>query len=265
MTGQLVPFANSEFDLSLEPDSGGSFRVMAPGLARALGMRDAFRLLESIPDDEKGYTTACTPGGDQRIGYLTEAGFYRALGQRQASRISDLDLRTQVERFQSWVYGTVLPEIRKTGGYQPLSREQRIALALQDSQDIISEQREQIAILAPKAEVADRLLDADGDMSVADTAKALTRAGIKVGEGRLFTALSLQLGWIYRAKGDGRWRVYQTAIESGHMSVIPQSHYHPKTGVLVLDPPQPRVTPKGLQKLLAVHGAETSAVIAVPA
>lgn len=30
--------------------------------------------------------------------------------------------------------------------------------------------------------------------------------------------------------------------------------YHPKTGVLVLDPPQPRVTPKGLQRLLTDWG-----------
>lgn len=110
-----------------------------------------------------------------------------------------------------------------------------------------------VAELAPKAEVADRLLNADGDLSVADTAKALTRAGVKVGEGRLFAALK-ERNWIYRG-ADGRWRVYQSAIESGHMSVLPQSHYHPKTGVLVLDPPQPRVTPKGLQKLLADHGA----------
>ena len=46
----------------------------------------------------------------------------------------------------------------------------------------------------------------------------------------------------------------QSAIDAGWMSVIPQSHYHPTTGVLVLDPPQPRVTPKGLQRLLTDWG-----------
>lgn len=107
-----------------------------------------------------------------------------------------------------------------------------------------------VAELEPKAEVADRLLDADGDLSVRDAAQALTRAGIKVGATRLFAELERRR-WIKRGGEDGRCRVLQSAIETGYMSVLPQSHYHPKTGVLVLDPPQPRVTPKGIQRLLA--------------
>lgn len=110
-----------------------------------------------------------------------------------------------------------------------------------------------VAVLEPQAQVATMLLDADGDLSVRDAAQSLTRAGIKVGERRLFSELSRR-GWIKRALGDGRYRVIQSAIESGYMSVLPQSHYHPKTGVLVLDPPQPRVTPKGLQRLLSDYG-----------
>src|SRR5699024_1904545 len=98
----------------------------------------------------------------------------------------------------------------------------------------------------PRAEVADRLLDADGDLSVADAAKALTRAGVETGATRLFKALA-GLRWIYRGKADGRWRVYQTAIETGYMAALPQSHFHPRTGDLVIDAPQPRITPKGLQ------------------
>lgn len=108
--------------------------------------------------------------------------------------------------------------------------------------------------LEPRAEVADRLLNADGDLSVADTAKVLTRAGVKTGAEKLFGDLARR-GWTYRAAGDNRWRPYQSAINSGFMSVIAQSHYHPRTGVLVLDAPQCRVTPKGLQKLLTEYGA----------
>ena len=115
-TGTPVPFTNGEFALELLP-AGDSFKVAAPGLARALGMREAFDLLRPIPEDEKGSELVRTPGGEQRIGVVTEAGFYRAIGQRQAARITDPEIRSKVERFQSWVYGTVLPEIRKTGGY----------------------------------------------------------------------------------------------------------------------------------------------------
>lgn len=109
-------FDNGEFALEITK-SNDSFTVAAPGLARALGFRDAYRLVESLPADEKGYTTACTPGGDQRTWFVSEAGFHRAVGQRQAKRINDKRIRAEVERFQDWVFKVVLPAIRRTGGY----------------------------------------------------------------------------------------------------------------------------------------------------
>lgn len=130
-----------------------------------------------------------------------------------------------------------------------------LALAVLEAEQMLNQKDEQIAELEPRAAVADKILDATGDLSVRDAAQSLTRAGIKVGQNRLFAVLDKQCRWISRAAGDGRYRVMQSAIEAGWMSVIPQSHYHPKTGVLVLDPPQPRVTPKGLQRLLADFGA----------
>lgn len=119
---EIQPFSNGEFSLFVTPHDIDGFRVSAPELARALGFRDAYRLLESIPEAEKGYTTACTPGGEQRVSYLTEAGFYRALGQRQAARITDEMVRRLVERFQTWVYRDVLPALRR-GEIAPVQRD----------------------------------------------------------------------------------------------------------------------------------------------
>lgn len=112
----LQLFDNGEFRIQVSA-AGDSFTVEAPGLAQALGFRDAYRLVESLPEDEKGYTTACTPGGEQRIWHVTEPGFYRAIGQRQVARIKDGAVRSMVSRFQNWVYRDVLPTIRRTGGY----------------------------------------------------------------------------------------------------------------------------------------------------
>lgn len=108
---------DDETELTIAPHDVDGFRVPAPQLARALGFRQALDLTRAIPETEKGYELVRTPGGDQRMGYLTEAGFYRAIGQRQSARIADPQLRIHVERFQDWVYGTVLPQIRRTGGY----------------------------------------------------------------------------------------------------------------------------------------------------
>ena len=124
-----------------------------------------------------------------------------------------------------------------------------LARAVLEAQSMLAAKDERIAELEPRAEVADRLLDADGDLSVGDAAKALTRAGIDTGATRLFKALE-RLGWIYRGQSDKRWHVYQRVIVAGWMAVIPQSHYHPSTGELVMDAPQPRITAKGLERLM---------------
>lgn len=112
----ITPFSNDEFQIDMIPD-GDSFKVAAPGLAKSLGFRQALDMTRGIPPEEKGYEIVRTPGGDQEIGYVTESGFYRAIGNRQAARVKDPEIRAQVERFQSWVYGEVLPSIRRHGAY----------------------------------------------------------------------------------------------------------------------------------------------------
>lgn len=111
-------FNNGEFELRVR-EEGDSFIVEAPGLARALGSRDAQTLLRSIPNEEKGkgYAPVRTPGGDQEVWHVTEPGFYRAIGQRQSARIKNDSVRAQVVRFQNWVFRDVLPEIRRHGSY----------------------------------------------------------------------------------------------------------------------------------------------------
>lgn len=215
MSTNLIPFTNDEFALDLIPD-GDSFKVAAPGLARALGMRDAFRLLESIPDDEKGSTLACTPGGEQRIGVVTEAGFYRAIGQRQAARITDPEIRAKVQRFQSWVYGTVLPEIRKTGGYQSAP-----ALTADAPDDVIVHKALQITYrkvqeleaanseMRPKAAYFDEFV-ADEDLILFRT----LANQLEIGEKALRETL-LARKWIYRVTGR-RWSNKKQAIVDVH-------------------------------------------------
>ena len=109
-------FSNGEFELHVVP-SAETFTVSAPGLARALGHRDALDLVRALPEDEKGSELVRTPGGDQRVWCVTESGFYRSIGQRQAARIKNPEVRAQVQRFQDWVYKEVLPSLRRTGSY----------------------------------------------------------------------------------------------------------------------------------------------------
>lgn len=222
---------------------------VAADVARILGYRMASDMTRRLDSDDRGTRSVRTPSGQQDMTTINEPGLYEAVLGSQTTGARD---------FKRWVTHTVLPEIRRTGSFNaalPQTREERFALALTEAGQMLAERDERIAELEPKAEVADRLLDASGDYSVKDAADVLTRAGIKTGQARLFAVLEHK-GWIHRAKGDGKWRCYAQSIETGYVAPLPQSHYHPKTGVLVLDPPQVRVTTKGLQRLLTEHGAQ---------
>lgn len=252
---EVALFSTEEFRLEITPHDTDGFRVQASGVARQLGFREAHDLLRNIPEAERGSELSRTPNGGH-VGYLTEAGFYRALGQRQASRIADPAARAFVERFQSWVFGEVLPKLRRGELVVPPpsapALPQTYAAALRELAASVEEREQlagQVAELAPAAESWNTLATASGDLAVADAAKVLSRdPQIKVGRDRLFTILR-DLGWVYRQQVDQRHRAYQSAIESGRLMELPTSHYHPRTGELVLDPPQIRVTVKGLNFL----------------
>lgn len=175
---------------------------------------------------------------------ISEAGLYRLIMRSRTDR---------AEAFQEWVTADVLPAIRATGRYEsvpavPQSYADALQLAADQARQLDAQAAE-LAEAAPKAASWDTLAAAEGDWSVRDAAKVLSRDPvISVGERRLFALLGEQQ-WTYRQRADGRWRPYQRAIESGWLSELPSTHYHPRTGELVLDTPQVRVTTRGLHLL----------------
>lgn len=105
-----------------------------------------------------------------------------------------------------------------------------------------------VAVTAPKAEAFDSFLSSAGDYSVNEAAKVLSRDhGILTGEKRL-RAWMEEHGWIYRG-ASREPRAYQSRIDQGVLAEKAQWHFHPVSGERITDPPQVRVTPKGLERL----------------
>lgn len=246
-TGTLVPFQYQDVQVRVFTIDGDPWFVLAD-LCRVLALSNPSMVADRIESDALSTTEVTDSlGRVQSARIVSEPGMYEVIF---------LSRKPEAREFKRWITGTVLPEIRKTGSYNAvpeLTGPELMARALIEADSTIRARDAQIAALTPRAEVADRFLDASGDYSVKDAAGALTRAGVKVGQQRLFSELETR-GWIFRGKGDGRWRPYQTALDAGVVSVIPQSHYHPKTGVLVLDAPQIRVTVKGVRRVAADYG-----------
>jgi len=147
-------------------------------------------------------------------------------------------------------------ELAPVVDFDPTSIE-GIGLILEAAQNALAKVKE----LEPKADAWDAIASAEGDYSVGDAAKILARAGIPTGPTRLFAQLA-NIKWTFRG-GDNAWRAYAERVEKGYLAEKPSFHYHPASGERVVDPPQVRVTVKGLERLrLRLHSGALSAVSA---
>ncbi|MFL2002272.1 BRO family protein [Microbacterium sp. A1-JK] len=221
-------------------DNSGEPWFIAADVCAALGLANVAQALAGLDEDEKGSISIAdgTPGNPTRA-TVNEPGLYSLVIRSR---------RPEARAFKRWVTHEVLPSIRRTGTYAVAETpEQLVARALIQAQDIVARRDQQIAVLTPRAEAWDELASAEGDYSVADAAKILARSGIETGPQRLFEQLAA-LAWTFRAS-DGKWRAYAQHVSAGYLAERPQSHHHPRTGELIIDPPQVRITLRGVERL----------------
>lgn len=218
----------------------GESWFVAVDVTTALGIVNGRDAIGRLDQDGVGSADVIdSMGRTQSAKTVNESGLYELIFQ---SRVPG------AVAFKRWVTHDVLPAIRKTGTYSaPKTLEERTLELVGELHSRVQEQAAQIAVLEPAAQAWGELASADGDYEVADAAKILARAGVETGRQRLFTQMS-DMRWIYRAT-HGKWAAYQTAVDSGYLAERAQSHHHPRTGEVVLDPPQVRVTVRGLERL----------------
>ncbi|WP_103512970.1 phage antirepressor KilAC domain-containing protein [Streptomyces sp. SM13] len=212
--------------------------------AAAIGIVDARKSLNLLDEDER-HTMPVTDslGRSQQSIVINEPGLYSLILR---SRLP------QAKAFKRWITHEVIPSIRRTGSYSAVPREMTKLEALQAA--IESEQgrlaaEARVKELEPAASSWQTLASGDGDFSVADAAKILSRdPSIETGRNRLFGILH-ELDWAYVQNADHRYRAKQYAVERRWLSELPQSYTHPQTGELTLGAPQVRVTVKGLHEL----------------
>lgn len=242
-------------------ENGRPFSV-ASDFAKSMGYRDAEKATRLLDEDEKGTQIVGTPGGPQQMNVIYEDGMWELIFRSTLPGAKAI--KSQVK--------AILKQIRETGSYSvqpaapalPQDYEQALVALLGQVRETKALESK-VAELEPAAQSWQVLASGDGDFSVADAAKILARdPGIKLGRNRLFTVLE-EFPWTYRQVSDDRPRVLQVAIERQWLSEIPQSHYHPRTGELVMDAPQVRVTVKGLHELhKRLGGAGAVQVPSVP-
>jgi len=243
----LAVFTYSDLQVRTVVRDGEPWFV-AVDVCTVLGIANPSDAVRNLDDDESELVPAALVTSEGRpqdfLNLINEPGLYSLILRSR---------KPEAKAFKRWITHEVIPAIRKTGRYEtapaiPQSYAEALQLAADQARQIEA-QAVALAAAAPKAEAWDHLASATGDYAVADAAKILSRHPlIKIGRDRLFSLMARE-GWVYRRQADSRWTIYQRAVESGWLTELASSHYHPRTGELVLDAPQVRVMAKGLAEL----------------
>ena len=194
---ELKAFNNPEFGTIRTIERDGEPWFVGKDVAEVLGYSDTAQAIRKHTDDEeKGVVEMTTPGGRQPITIINESGLY--------SLILSSKLPT-AKKFKRWVTAEVLPSIRKSGGYiagqETMTPEELMAKALMVAQRTIAEKEAMIsqkqvenAVLKPKADYFDELVERNLLTGIRETAKEL---GVKQ---RVFVDFLLDKKYLHRSK-----------------------------------------------------------------
>ena len=170
MSGALIPFEANGWQVRAF-EIGGEPWFVASDVAKALGYS---RPNEAVSAHCRGTVKRRTPttSGDQDMLTIPERDVYRLI---MRSRLPE------AERFEEWVVGEVLPQIRRTGSYTP-EVPQTFAEALRQYADLVEERERN----RPKIEFFDAVASSKDAVEMKHVAKVLDMG---VGRNRLFAFL----------------------------------------------------------------------------
>lgn len=236
MNDTLIPFNYGDRHVRVIQVDGEPWFVAAD-VCGILGYANGRAAVEQhVPERHRGSVAIHdgTPGNPNRA-TISESGLYRLVMRSNA---------LNAEPFQDWVTESVLPEIRRTGGFKglvPTSFAEALELAAKQSRELEAAAAK-VAELEPSARAWDVLADTGSDFSVREAAHILSRdPAIDTGQFRLFQTLR-EFGVI----GEDS-RPYQA--HTAHVKLRPQTRWNQERGERVPAKPQVRVTVAGLRYL----------------
>ena len=211
---ELKIFNNEEFGSVRSVMIDNEPWLVGKDVAVALGYENPQKAIRDhvFEEDKKMGERNVTPsiidnvGREQFPTFINESGVYALVFG------SKLD---SAKRFKHWVTSEVLPEIRKTGGYQMPQTYAEALRALADK----AEEAERLQIenerMKPKEVFADAVTASDNAILVREFAKMMRQNGIDIGEKRLYKWLRTN-GYVCK---DGT-EPTQRAMEQGLFEVL---------------------------------------------
>ena len=192
---EIKIFENPDFgQVRTTTGENGAPFFCAVDVCRALGYGNSREALRKhvMEDDVTKRDTIDSIGRKQHTSFINESGFYALVFSSKLPKARE---------FKHWVTSEVLPQIRKTGGYIPVSQQDDekmiLCKALNIMKRTIEQKDELIESQKPKVLFADAVTACDDSILIRDLAKLITQNGINIGQNRLFYWLRLN-GYLFK-------------------------------------------------------------------
>ena len=209
---QIQIFQNQEFGaiLTLSNEQGEPMFCLKD-VCEALGLQTKQVVRRLMDDVFSKHPIVDNLGRTQQATFVNEDGLYDTILESR---------KPQAKLFRKWVTGEVLPSIRKQGGYMVVrpdeSDEVIMARALQIMQATLQRRDEQIAMLKPRADYADHVLDSITCITTTQLAKELDMTAQELN--RLLCEMHIQY-W-----QSGQYLLYADYARQGYAKNRTHSH-----------------------------------------
>lgn len=199
-----------EIRTMMMPD--GQVGFVGNDVARVLGYSNYRNAIANHVDEEDKLRTQIEYAGQKReVTFINESGLYALVLSSKLPKARE---------FKHWVTSEVLPQIRKTGGYIPVTREddektilakavQILMRTVEAQKQELAEQDLEIARIKPKAEYAEEVLLSPTCYTMTQVAKSLSMTVQQL-------QCSLRRNNIIYRSPSGCWMLYAPYLKRGY-------------------------------------------------
>ena len=215
---EIKIFENEQFGQLRGININGEAWLMATDVARKLGYTNPQKAIRNhVDEDDKTVNESFTVNGTRPV-LVNKSGVYSLI---LSSKLP------QAREFKHWVTAVVLPQIRKTDGYIPVSADDDektiLCRALQILKRTLEEKDALLDKQQPKVQFANAVTASDGSILIRELAKLLTQNGIEIGQNRLFGWLRHH-GYLFKRNTSPIQEWVEKGIFETHVFLIETNH-----------------------------------------
>lgn len=239
MNNEIIPFDfNNNTVRVVEED--GKVLFCGKDVATVLGYKDPVNALKlHCRGVAKYHPIIDSLGRTQEARFITEGDLYRLIASSKLP---------SAQKFESWVFDTVIPSIRRHGGYMAgqdhMTPEEMALASMRWLTSKVEEQAKLLQAQAPKVLFADSVATSKTSILVGELAKILKGNGVDIGQNRLFGWLR-ENKYLISKKGDLWNSPTQYSMELGLFEVKETTNQQPDGTVRINR--TTKVTGKGQQ------------------